>query len=330
MKIYNEVVIDMNPESSSYGETLHEDSFEYEGPMALAIDPGKSFTDPRTGEVYTTKYGAASGNRYGSIMLYAPDGTLIEDRDITKSGIADTNAIAQGMFDEDRGGRKAMKEKYPGITLVPTGNKAGEYTIDPTRAQFQESIERTGGFGELAEGMGFEEGDFEEYYGDPLKFQKQEYGLQREELGLQKEGFEYDRATVTENLRAATTSYQTGRERTGLQTGQSLFDIKQQVEGQQAKSGFAFSGTIAATGRKAQKGVMADYNLQQEELASQMTGARSAFGTGMGRLNIAEAGADITGRRIDLGEDAFTSQFFKTEEDKYYTQAEEIEALIEG
>jgi hypothetical protein len=35
MKIYNEVSIDMNPESSSYGETLHEDSFDYDGPMAL-------------------------------------------------------------------------------------------------------------------------------------------------------------------------------------------------------------------------------------------------------------------------------------------------------
>ena len=35
-KIYNEIVIDMNPESSSYGETLHEDSFEYSGDMMLA------------------------------------------------------------------------------------------------------------------------------------------------------------------------------------------------------------------------------------------------------------------------------------------------------
>jgi hypothetical protein len=35
MKIYNEISIDMNPESSSYGETLHEDSFDYEGPMVL-------------------------------------------------------------------------------------------------------------------------------------------------------------------------------------------------------------------------------------------------------------------------------------------------------
>ena len=37
-KIYNEISIDMNPESSSYGETLHEDSFEHEGPMMLLLN----------------------------------------------------------------------------------------------------------------------------------------------------------------------------------------------------------------------------------------------------------------------------------------------------
>ena len=35
MKIYNEIVIDMNPESSSYGETLYEDSFEHKGDLML-------------------------------------------------------------------------------------------------------------------------------------------------------------------------------------------------------------------------------------------------------------------------------------------------------
>ena len=35
MRIYNEIVIDMNPDSLSYGETLHEDSFEYEGDLDL-------------------------------------------------------------------------------------------------------------------------------------------------------------------------------------------------------------------------------------------------------------------------------------------------------
>ena len=35
-KIYNEIVIDMNPESSTFEEVLHEDSYEYDGDMLLA------------------------------------------------------------------------------------------------------------------------------------------------------------------------------------------------------------------------------------------------------------------------------------------------------
>jgi hypothetical protein len=34
-KIYNEITIDMNPESSSFEEVVHEDSFEYSGDMVL-------------------------------------------------------------------------------------------------------------------------------------------------------------------------------------------------------------------------------------------------------------------------------------------------------
>ena len=34
-KIYNEIVIDMNPESSTFEEVIHEDSYEYEGDMML-------------------------------------------------------------------------------------------------------------------------------------------------------------------------------------------------------------------------------------------------------------------------------------------------------
>jgi hypothetical protein len=57
MKIYNEVVIDMNPESSSYGETLHEDSYEYEGDMMLMFgweDSGWNVTDAN-GDVWTSR-----------------------------------------------------------------------------------------------------------------------------------------------------------------------------------------------------------------------------------------------------------------------------------
>tara|TARA_Y100000310_G_C20527362_1_gene736729 strand:+ start:314 stop:1039 length:726 start_codon:yes stop_codon:yes gene_type:complete len=40
-KIYNEIIIDMNPESPTFEETLHEDSFEYEGDMILAMPNGE-------------------------------------------------------------------------------------------------------------------------------------------------------------------------------------------------------------------------------------------------------------------------------------------------
>ena len=36
-KIYNEVVIDMNPESSTFEETLYEDSFEYGGDDIMLV-----------------------------------------------------------------------------------------------------------------------------------------------------------------------------------------------------------------------------------------------------------------------------------------------------
>ena len=35
-KIYNEIVIDMNPESPTFEETIYEDSFEYNGDVMLA------------------------------------------------------------------------------------------------------------------------------------------------------------------------------------------------------------------------------------------------------------------------------------------------------
>tara|TARA_R100000808_G_scaffold12956_1_gene31886 strand:- start:19916 stop:21148 length:1233 start_codon:yes stop_codon:yes gene_type:complete len=41
MKIYNEVIIDMNPESSSYGDTLSEDSFEHKGDIDLCRQSAK-------------------------------------------------------------------------------------------------------------------------------------------------------------------------------------------------------------------------------------------------------------------------------------------------
>ena len=41
-KIYNEVVIDMNPESPTFEETIYEDSYEYDGDMMYAGAPPSS------------------------------------------------------------------------------------------------------------------------------------------------------------------------------------------------------------------------------------------------------------------------------------------------
>ena len=45
MKIYNEIVIDMNPESPTFEETLYEDSFEYSGDMMLAQYSADQFNE---------------------------------------------------------------------------------------------------------------------------------------------------------------------------------------------------------------------------------------------------------------------------------------------
>ncbi len=54
MKIYNEVTIDMNPESSAYGKHLSEDSHEYNGDVALCCRGGGDSGD-KTPEVFGIK-----------------------------------------------------------------------------------------------------------------------------------------------------------------------------------------------------------------------------------------------------------------------------------
>ena len=55
-KIYNEVIIDMNPESSSYGETLYEDSYEGEIKMfAYTLISHSPKTEQDEGQTYVIK-----------------------------------------------------------------------------------------------------------------------------------------------------------------------------------------------------------------------------------------------------------------------------------
>ena len=83
MKIYNEVVIDMNPESSGYGDTLYETSFQDDGPIAECLF-GMGTNDytytiyDSAGNEYTVKYaGSEIGKDYEGVYIYNSDGTEI-------------------------------------------------------------------------------------------------------------------------------------------------------------------------------------------------------------------------------------------------------------
>ena len=80
--------------------------------------------------------------------------------------------------------------------------------------------------------------DFDEFYGAPLEYSKQQYG--------------------------------TGMESLTAQTGQSLYDINRQTEQAQSHSGLESSGAIDFTQTKATGGVMGDYLNQKQELSNQL------------------------------------------------------------
>ena len=69
MKIYNEIVIDMNPESPTFEETLFEDSFEYSGDMMLAQYQANQFNEgdyifvarPEEGEGFYRRWKVENG-----------------------------------------------------------------------------------------------------------------------------------------------------------------------------------------------------------------------------------------------------------------------------
>ena len=398
MKIYNEIVIDMNPESSSYGETLYEDSFEYEGPMMLAIMDGPTFYDPVTGDEYKTRFGAAAWGEIGSVMLYGPDGQLIEEKaggDIGRGGVQWAGGEVREIFDRHMAGRRKMEQQYPGMDLVMLPGKAGQFEIDPTREQFRASVEKYGSFEEMAAGLGMREDEYEEFWGEPLKSWEQEYsteidpstGLPKGTLAQQRgldlqtiienqraggvaldveeaEAVEARRAgTVSydvaediaeERLRAAEADYGFGMEASGLQAGRGLFDIQKQMSQQISRSGLATQGTITDISRRQQKGVMADYNLQQRQLAEGLTGAKTAFGISQediasgrlgvksaydlatagiasGRLGVAEearigrAGLDIDKTQAAIDWERKQAEFWKRTEDEFYGDVTFIE-----
>ena len=249
MKIYNEVVIDMNPESSTFEETLYEDSYEYEGDMALCArnqwqDSGWSLTDVN-GDVWTSRLFI---NRWGSVG----EQTISKNGEVVQTNTSNTKrAGAKSKFD-DYIANYAVSGKdgsdTEGVALAEGQIGDFSYTageFDPTSSEFRKSVSEEGGFGEIAAGYGMDAGDFDEFYGAPLKKVKEDYT--------------------------------TGKQALGLRTGKSLGDIYGQIEGAQVESGFESSGAIDYTKTKAAKGVMGDYLTQQQELSSQLASSTEDF-----------------------------------------------------
>ena len=425
MKIYNEIVIDMNPESSSFEEVLHEDSFEYNGAMVLAQgeEPYKEgsmvsfgtgtpvWVHQRTGKElnqnqwnaknikvigdpthgtklntgdepywYTkqTKYNVAQydGDSWTDVTdsrdpVYVtgeagiPDhfsdfgdvgslGSYIADQgwtlggsvagmagqteggttglvdwilqgkaykpefDVNNDGKLDVLDINAGAtLEREQAGTGLSQSDIEGVAETPftfTYDEEGEF--DPTSGEFKQYVQHTGGYDALLEGFDLKAEDkkfFEPLSTEPLGYLQEERALGEAKLGI-------DMQTLSENLRKATESYGMARRKTGMQAGQSLFDIRSQVEGAQGKTGFAGTGAIASTAGRAQRGVFQDYQMQQKELASGMKGAQTAFDLGQQDIALGRKGIDIDYRKG-------VSDFWKTEEEKFYDRLMEVESF---
>ena len=339
MKIYNEIVIDMNPESSSYGETLHEDSFNYNGDMMLlqvagdrmTLNEGRKQEYIYNGKRYTERSqlpkDAQPGQQYWmSVTKIIMNPVYVMNDAGTWEATGEFNEgelpMHRNALGDAPGGPVAGMEGVTEVDPTTGEETAFEFTttgpggeFDPTSAEFKTYVEQTGGFEGLATGFGMEEGDFEEFYGKPLDFMKEEYG----EEGTLAQGRALDLSTAKEGMRAATATQRIGQEAAGLKAGQSLTDIYTATSAQQEKGGFGPGGATSAISSRATRGVMGDYNLQQKQLAEGMTQAKTAFDISTDRIDLAETQADIDYRRDQ-------SKFWKAEEDKFYDRLMYLES----
>ena len=144
MKIYDEVTIDMNPESSTYGEHLSEESIEYTGDVALCGSAeGPSISgDPRPG---ITAMGRGGG-KFPTALDPAISGSIPE-LDIMPGGTAIdmTSQMAEGVDQGDY-----------------TSTRKGKFLGTGTRRNYDEAEEK-------AFSSGFREGWYDPYLDVALK-----------------------------------------------------------------------------------------------------------------------------------------------------------------
>ena len=257
MKIYNEIVIDMNPESSSYGETLHEDSFEYSGDIIFLQAEGETLT---TEKDWIAVFFNAAGDEIDSETWAKLSVTGKEEYSIKEKRYPVYKFTNGAWVKQETHAKDQLPQHYSNLSDAPSGKfgyTAGKF--DPTSAEFRASVEETGGLEELIKGYGQDPSlkEFGEFYDAPLTALEE---------------------TKTEGLRSAGATYQTGMVGAGLTAGKSLFDIKQQTDVATVKSDFATQGIVTSAGQAAKSGVFQDYTLQQKKLAEGLVSAQTAIG----------------------------------------------------
>lgn len=95
-KIYNEIVIDMNPESSTFEDIIHEDSFMDDGEIVLLKEGAHSYSRyDSTGKKYEVRYNMNNLTSEASHYWYYLDG-----KEITDSGDNEPTSTLKGWVDD--------------------------------------------------------------------------------------------------------------------------------------------------------------------------------------------------------------------------------------
>ena len=131
-KIYNEIVIDMNPESPTFKETLYEDSFEHEGDMMLLES---------VGAIWVIEDGGNTANRYDNVGGKWGVGSSY---DLTNEGmkiIWDQMKDRVTIQDKPPEGEVKPGNTYEDITNPTTNDNGGgddlnTFTGDPTSTEW--------------------------------------------------------------------------------------------------------------------------------------------------------------------------------------------------
>tara|TARA_Y100000310_G_scaffold182434_1_gene182530 strand:+ start:78 stop:932 length:855 start_codon:yes stop_codon:yes gene_type:complete len=145
MKIYNEIVIDMNPESSTFEETLYEDSFEHEGDMMLMqeneditegnrayIDSGEEILGNTKYWIYEWKNGAWVQIGFSSTPKNVPEDKIYDSLEdaTSQAGTRERDwgapNITQDMFVNPDGTKKTVQEIYTTLDPILTDKSGSE------------------------------------------------------------------------------------------------------------------------------------------------------------------------------------------------------------